>query len=692
MILDGKGLPNYTAAFNAAPGNYLLLHPDFRIAGVTDAYLAATMTRREDIVGRGLFEVFPDNPEEPTADGVRNLRQSLVRVIATRRADRMPVQKYDIKRPDDEGGGFEERYWSPLNSPVLGANGEVELIIHWVEDVTDLVRIKQEMQRAKEARADTRRAREAHPGDADHQFFRGEAVAASKRLIETERRHQFLADALPLLIWTADAEGQVDYCNSRWLEFTGRLLEDVRGEGWLSVIHPDDRASTAAAWADAQKHGVVFQHEQRVLGAGGVVRWMLALAEPYRDGSKRVVQWFGSMTDIHDRVEAEQKFRAAQHLQAVGTLAGGMAHEVNNMMTAVLGFGEIVVGALGTHHPQRRDVDEMIRAGARAADVTRQLLAFSRQQVLNPSVLDISLVVTELVPVLRRLVGSDRRLDVRLSSKSVRAIADRGQLEQVLINLAANARDATATNGVVAIETETVALDAGSLRLHREEGAAPGAYVRITVRDDGTGMSPETVARAFEPFFTTKAVGHGTGLGLSMVYGIAKQSGGYVHIESALGSGTAVSVYLPWVEDDVTPSQGTREAARGNGERILVVEDEPVVRSLAQRGLEAAGYRVYQAPNGAAALQFLATEADEVDLVLTDVVMPNMNGQQLAEAIQQRYPNLPVLFMSGYGGDDILRRGLMTADAPFVQKPFTLDVLARAVQQRLEQAAQGRGK
>ncbi|HEV8363612.1 MAG TPA: response regulator [Gemmatimonadaceae bacterium] len=692
MAWEHKALPNYTAAFNAAPGNYLLLHPDFRIAGVTDAYLAATMTRREDIVGRGLFEIFPDNPNEPSADGVRNLRQSLVRVIATRRADRMTVQKYDIRRPEDEGGGFEERYWSPLNSPVLGPNGEVELIIHWVEDVTDFVRLKQEIERAKEARADTRRERETHPGDSDHQFFRGEAVAASRRLIETERRHQFLADALPLLIWTADAEGQLDYCNSRWLDFTGRLLEDVRGEGWLSTIHPDDRASTAAAWDDARNRGVTFQHEQRVLGAGGVVRWMLTLAEPYRDATKRVVQWFGSMTDIHDRVEAEQKFRAAQHLQAVGTLAGGMAHEVNNMMTAVLGFGEIVAGALGTHHPQRRDVDEMIRAGARAADVTRQLLAFSRQQVLNPSVLDISLVVTELVPVLRRLIGSDRRLDVRLASKAVRAIADRGQLEQVLINLAANARDATATNGVVAVETETVTLDAPSLSLHREEGASPGSYARITVRDDGTGMSPDTLARAFEPFFTTKAVGHGTGLGLSMVYGIAKQSGGYVHIESALGSGTAVSVYLPFVDDEVTPSQGAREVSRGNGERILVVEDEPVVRSLAQRGLEAAGYRVYQAPNGAAALKFLATEAADVDLVLTDVVMPNMNGQQLAEAIMQRYPGLPVLFMSGYGGDDILRRGLMTADAPFVQKPFTLDVLARAVQQRLEQAAQGRGK
>lgn len=692
MASESTSLPNYMAAFNAAPGNYLLLYPDLRIAGVTDAYLAATMTRREDIVGRDLFDAFPDNPEEPTADGVRNLRQSLERVLATCRPDRMAVQKYDIRRPDEDGGGFEERYWSPLNTPVLDEHGDVELIIHWVEDVTDFVRLKQQMQRAVEARADRRRIRDSQSAQNDLPFFRREAVAASKELIEVERRHQHLADALPLLVWTADADGQLDYCNSRWLDFTGKTFEDLRGEGWLNAVHPEDRAATAAAWADARSRGLTLTSEHRIVGSDGAVRWMLTTAEPYRDASRKVVQWFCSTTDIQDRVEAEQKMRAAQRLQAVGTLAGGMAHEVNNMMTAVLGFGEMVAQALGNEHPQRRDVDEMIRAGARASDVTRQLLAFSRQQVLNPTVIDISTVVTELVPVLRRLMGSDRRLDVRLSRNPVRTIADRSQIEQVLINLAANARDATATNGVITIESETVTLDAQSLRLHREETMGAGPYVRMTVRDDGTGMSPDTLARAFEPFFTTKAVGHGTGLGLSMVYGIAKQSGGFVHIDSALGRGTEVSVYLPFVEAPVATAQGSTDVARGSGERILVVEDEPVVRSLAQRGLEAAGYRVFQAPNGTAALQFLASEAGAVDLVLTDVVMPNMNGQQLAEAITQRYPDLPVLFMSGYGGDDIMRRGLLTADAPLVQKPFTLEVLARAVRQRLEQAAQGRAK
>jgi PAS domain S-box-containing protein len=679
MPTDRQVVPNYTAAFNAAPGNYLLLFPDLRIAGVTDAYLAATMTSRDAIIGRPLFDVFPDNPDEPTADGVRNLRQSLARVLATRRADRMAVQKYDIQRPASVGGGFEERYWSPLNTPVLGADGGVELIIHWVEDVTDFVRLKREVERGAEIR-------DAQNREAIQPFFRGEAVAASKKLLETERRYQFLADALPLLIWTADAEGRLDYCNSRWLDVTGKGFGELRGDGWLSVIHGEDHGGTVTAWAAARARGATFRTQHRMVGRDGSVRWMLTHAEPYRNGNGRIEKWFGSTADIHERVEAEQQMLGAQRLQAVGTLAGGMAHEVNNMMTAVLGFGEIVAAALGANHPQRADLDEMIRAGARAADVTRQLLAFSRRQVLKPAVVDINLIVTELVPVLRRLVGSDRRLDMRLSPTPVRAVADRGQLEQVLINLAANARDATATNGVIALETAEVTLDAGSIHLHREEEAVPGRYVRMTVRDDGQGMLPDTLARAFEPFFTTKEVGHGTGLGLSMVYGIAKQSGGYVHIESAVGSGTAVIVYLPLVEADITPTEHPKEVNRGRGQRILVVEDETLVRSLAQRGLEAAGYTVFQAPNGAAALQFLQTEAAAIDLVLTDVVMPNMNGRQLADAIAAKYPKMPILFMSGYGGDDILNRGLMVADAPFVQKPFTLEDLARAVRLRLEQA------
>jgi PAS domain S-box-containing protein len=671
--------PDYQAAFDAAPGNYLLLDPDLRIVGVTDAYLAATMTVREGILGRCLFEVFPDNPEDPAADGVRNLRTSLAQVLSTKRPHRMALQKYDIRRPERDGGGFEERYWSPLNSPVLGPDGEVKYVVHWVEDVTEFVRLKQEMEREKQVVNDELRAR-AGSIEADS-FLRVEAVEAHQRLTESERRYRFLADP----------EGRFDYCNERWLSFTNLPFELLKGDGWQEILHPDDRARTSSAWSEAVQLGSNrFQIEHRMRHHDGTWRWMLTTALPFRGAGGEVRRWFGSSTDIHDRVMADEQMREAQRLQAVGKLAGGMAHEVNNMMTAVVGFGELVAAALGQDHPLRADVREMIKAGTRAAEVTRQLLAFSRQQLLKPVVLDINGVVLELAPVLRQLLGSDRRLDLRLAPSRVRVTADRSQLEQVLINLVANARDATTTDSVVTVETEAVYLDREPTAPDstEESESASGWFVRLAVRDDGVGMAPDVVARAFEPFFTTKPVGQGTGLGLSMVHGIARQSGGFARIDSTLAVGTLVSIHLPLVEAELPATEPVRTAPRGGGEKILVVEDQSVVGSLARRSLEASGYTVYQAPNGAAGLAFLAAHPGLVDLVLTDIVMPRMNGSELAAKIAERYPHVPVLFMSGYSGDDILQRGLALAGAPFIAKPFTPESLAAAVHDRLEQVRQ----
>jgi signal transduction histidine kinase len=253
-----------------------------------------------------------------------------------------------------------------------------------------------------------------------------------------------------------------------------------------------------------------MQVEHRMLSADGQPRWMLTVAVPDRDPQGRVLQWIGSTTDVHQRVLAEEQVRATQRLQAVGTLAGGMAHEVNNMMAGVLGFGELVLHSFGPEHPQRSDVEEMIKAGMRAADVTRQLLAFSRQQVLKPVVLDACVVVRELAAVLRRLVGSDRRLDIKVPATPIHILADRTQVEQVLINLCANARDATHTGGIVTVEADVRTLDSDALRRRGETHQAPGRYACLCVRDDGDGMTPEVVAKAFDPFFTTKAVGQGT--------------------------------------------------------------------------------------------------------------------------------------------------------------------------------------
>lgn len=670
--------PDYQSIFNATPGNYLLLSPDFTIVGVNEAYLRATKTGRDQVLGRRLFEVFPDNPDDPAATGVSNLKASLLRVLEHRRPDRMALQKYDIPKPASEGGGFEERYWSPLNAPVLGTRGEVRYIIHWVEDVTEFVRLKREVARDEAELTDEHRRR------IEAESFLGlEAVEAQRRLSESERRYRFLADAVPQLIWSADAEGRVEYLNARWPAFTGFSALHLLGDGWQQAIHPEDRERVVIAWLDAvHRRAARFQEEHRLRYGDGGYRYVLTTAIPYPQGGS--LRWFGTVTDIHDRVRADEHFRQAQRLHAVGKLAGGMAHEVNNMMSAVLGFGELVLGGMMPDDPNRRDVEEMVKAGRRAADVTRQLLAFSRQQVLKPVVMDLNEVVNELVPALERLLGADRRLEVLPPHRAVRVRADRSQIEQVLINLVANARDATTPSGLVMIRLDTGMVDEATLARCLESELPTGRYVRMAVSDNGVGMPPEVVARVFEPFFTTKVVGRGTGLGLSMVYGIVKQSGGFIAVESAPDAGTTFTVHLPQVDAEITDPVASPMAPHGRGESILVVEDEPVVRSLAHRILEAYGYRVVQAPTGNAALDYLSKPGNEVDLVLTDIVMPRMSGRDLAARIRERFPGLPVLFMSGYSGDEIRQQGLMENGAPFLQKPISSEALAIAVRTELD--------
>jgi PAS domain S-box-containing protein len=674
--------PEYREVFESSPGNYLLLSPDLTIVGVTDAYLRTTMTRRDDILGRSLFDVFPDNPNDPNATGVRNLRASLTRVLEHKRSDRMALQKYDIRRPEPEGDGFEERYWSPLNTPVLDASGEVRYIIHWVEDVTAFIRLKQETERdhvSAEALTSPAGRMEADG------FLQVEAVETTRKLRESERRYRFLADAVPQLIWTADPGGKLDYVNARWIAFTGLAREELLGEGWQCVVHPEDRERIAGAWAEALARKTErFQEEHRLRHQDGVWHVVLTTAVPYPDGNREIAKWFGTTTDIHDRVMAEEQMRQAQRLHAVGKLTGGMAHEVNNMMSAVLGFGELVLGGMMPGDPNRRDVEEMVKAGKRAAEVTRQLLAFSRQQVLEPVVMDLNDVVGDLVPALERLLGADRRLEVVASRRAVLVRADRGQMEQVLINLVPNARDATPAGGLVMIRVDSTMVDDGLLARHLESELPTGRYARITVSDNGVGMSPEVAARAFEPFFTTKVVGRGTGLGLSMVYGIVKQSGGFLGMESTPDHGTSFTVHLPLVDAEITEPIVSPMAPQGRGETILVVEDEQVVRSLVLRILEAYGYRVYQAPTGAAALEFLSKPGTEVDLVVSDIVMPRMSGRELGAKLKEQFPGLPILYMSGYSGAEIRQQGLIEEGAPFLQKPITPDALAIAVRSELD--------
>jgi PAS domain S-box-containing protein len=384
--------------------------------------------------------------------------------------------------------------------------------------------------------------------------------------------------------------------------------------------------------------------------------------------------------------EAEQadQLRQSQKMEAVGQLAGGIAHDFNNLLTAISGYSDLGLRRLGEGDPLRRNLEEIKKASTRASSLTRQLLAFSRKQMLQAKVIDLNAIVSDMDRMLRRLIGEDIDLITFLEPSSCRIKADPGQIEQVILNLAVNARDAMPRGGKITIETGRVYLDENYARAH--VAVKSGHYIMMAVSDTGTGMDTDTQERVFEPFFTTKDVGKGTGLGLSTVYGIVKQSGGSIWVYSEIGKGSTFKVYLPIIHESVElePKPGSPEALRGR-ETILLVEDEEMVRNLSREILEMNGYRVLTACDGEQAARLCASIDEEIHLMVTDVVMPQMSGRELSELVVKQRPRMAVLFMSGYTDDAIVRHGVLDDGMPFLQKPFSPDALARKVRELLEQ-------
>jgi signal transduction histidine kinase/CheY-like chemotaxis protein len=459
----------------------------------------------------------------------------------------------------------------------------------------------------------------------------------------------------------------------------------------IDVVHPDSRSHFKAVFQQVVA-GDRLDHVELIFlpKNGSPITVEGNLSCTFKDGQPSVIR--GIYRDITERKRVEEHLRRAERMQAAGKLAGGVAHEVNNMMTGVIGFSEFLLRSLDPSDPRRADVEEVIRAGTRAADVTRQLLAFTRQQFLRPQMVQINAVVAEMEKMLRHSLGEDKHLEFRLSDEAGQMRADRGQLEQVLINLVLNARDAIDEHGRVTIETASTVLDAAYAERHEGVNIPPGRYVVLAVSDTGCGMDPDVQTRIFEPFFTTKPIGQGTGLGLSTVYGIVKQSGGFVWVYSEPGQGSVFKVYLP----EAQPAHSTPDApvlepqATRGSETILVIEDEEVVRNLAMRGLRDHGYAVVEATDGADALRFVQQHPATVDLVVCDVVMPEMGGREFGQHLALFDPDLPILYMSGYTGDDVVQRGLLDPGAPFQQKPFTPGALASKVRTMLDQRSQRR--
>ena len=484
----------------------------------------------------------------------------------------------------------------------------------------------------------------------------------------------------------AAPDGSLLYVNKAWQEGIGYGEEEIGRMQLLDLVHPDSRAYYSEV-LERVLRGERLDHVELVFvpKAGTPITVEGNLSCTFKEGQPAVVR--GIYRDVTERKRVEEHLRRAERMQAAGKLAGGVAHEVNNMMTGVIGFSEFVLRSLEPDDPRRADVEEVIKAGTRAADVTRQLLAFTRQQFLRPQALEVNAVVREMEKMLRRSLGENNVLDLQLAPEAGEIRADRGQLEQVLINLVLNARDSLTGHGRVTIETANARWEEVYAQRHGGVDLPLGHYVMLAVSDTGCGMDAEVQARIFEPFFTTKPVGQGTGLGLSTVYGIVKQSGGYIWVYSEPDQGSVFKVYLPKAKAgqavELPPS--TPAAPQGGSETILVIEDEDIVRNLASRGLRDHGYVVVEARNGHQALQYIRQHPGSVDLVISDVVMPEMGGRELGLNLGRFKPGLPVLYMSGYTGDDVVQRGLLDAGAPFQQKPFTPAGLATKVRAMLDQ-------
>ncbi len=482
-----------------------------------------------------------------------------------------------------------------------------------------------------------------------------------------------------------------------WADETFRLLGYApqaftpTHQHFFERVHPDDVEMLRSEIEQLLTPSRSSQSEYRIVRPDGEVRWMYGRGEAVLDDNGRPLRLISILLDITERKRAEvtqlrleAELRQAQKMESIGRLAGGVAHDFNNLLTVIQGYCDFMQESLPIDHPLREDLVQIQQASERGTALTRQLLAFGRKQILAPTILDLNALVGNLRKMLERLIGEDIALTTALQPDLWRVTADPGQIEQVLMNLAVNARDAMPTGGSLTIETRTVPFDDGDARMH---AAMPtGPCVLVAISDTGCGMDDATRSRIFEPFFTTKAPGQGTGLGLATVYGIVTQSGGTIAVDSAPGRGSTFKIFLPASATAASDPASTPSyaGARGGHETILLVEDEAGVRHLARAALHAKGYTILAARDGGEALSVAEQHAGPIDILVTDVVMPRMSGRVLAERLVARRPRLKILFMSGYTDDTVIRHGLLTDRIAFLPKPFTPGTLTAKVREVLD--------
>lgn len=489
-----------------------------------------------------------------------------------------------------------------------------------------------------------------------------------------------------------DITGIIQYVNPAFETITGYTrIEAIGQTPRLLKSGKQDQSFYQRLW-ETITDGRIWQGRMVNKRKDGTFYTEDTTISPVKNSSGQIVSFVAVKRDVteHLRISQEQvrlqeQLQQAQKMESIGRLAGGVAHDFNNMLSIILGYGDIIYQKLLPGDPLREEVEEILKAGRRSADLTRQLLAFSRKQTLQPEVLDINKVIRNIEKMLRRLIGEDIELDISLSRNLSHVKVDPGQIEQVIMNLAVNARDAMHMGGKLIIETNEVELDETYAQNH--PGVSQGKYVMLAISDTGCGMDKEVLAQIFDPFFTTKERGKGTGLGLATVYGIVKQSGGNIWVYSEPGHGSTFKIYLPATGDQPAAIAGevaAKEESFGRGERILVVEDEAALRGLLEAVLARWGYKVTLAANGGEALLMVEEKGLNPDLVITDMVMPGMSGSVLVERLRRNQPNIKVLFMSGYTDNAVVHHGVLNQETPFIQKPFTLRDIVEKVRTVLQ--------
>ena len=512
-----------------------------------------------------------------------------------------------------------------------------------------------------------------------------ERKRAETVLRETQARLSFALERSHTGGWDLDLRDQTAHRTLEHDRIFGyeSLLPEWSYQVFLGHVLPDDRAEVDRLFQQAVATETDWAFECRIRRADGQVRWIWATGGHQRDGDDRPHRLAGIVQDVTERHTLEAQYQQAQKMEAIGRLAGGVAHDFNNLLTAILGYSGLLLSAMAADDPRRSDLTEIQKAGTSAASLTRQLLAFSRRQIIEPTLLNLNDVVSDMRGMLERVIGEDVTIHLGLPPDVSRVKTDRGQVEQVVMNLAVNARDAMPMGGTLTIETANVVLDHDYAKMHR--GVTPGSYVVLTVTDTGTGMTPDVQAHLFEPFFTTKELGKGTGLGLATVYGIATRSGGSVGVYSEVGHGTSFKVYFPRADAaelivEVSPPVPWAPAG---AQTVLVVEDSEALRRLASRLLEQEGFSVLAASNADDARRVFK-ENPSIDVLLTDVVMPGGSGPELTKWLMERRPGLHVIYMSGYTEDAIVQHGVLQAGIAFLHKPFTAETLGRKIREVLD--------